>query len=116
MLSDMKMSSRRLRGEIARLQREIAALGPLRPGTLYSRPNVCGRPGCRCGRATNPVRHGPYHYLSYTFQGKSYTEFVSAKDLAKVKEQVRTYKRLRRLVERLVACNIELARLAKEES
>ena len=115
MLSDMEMERERLQGEIASLQRAIAALGPLRPGTLYSRGNVCGRPGCRCGRASHPVKHGPYHYLSYTFQGKSHTEFVPEKALAEVQAQVRNYKELRRLVERLVACNITLARLARKE-
>jgi hypothetical protein len=114
MLSDMKKSRGQLERQIARVQGEIASLGPLRPGTLYSRPNVCGRPGCRCGRAKNPVKHGPYHYLSYTFQGKSHTEFVSEKDLPKVQEQVRNYSKLRELLERLVACNIAVARLPKE--
>ena len=116
MLSDMNASRRKLEGEIAKVQREIAALGPLRPGTLYSRLNVCGKPGCRCCRPDNPVKHGPYHYLSYTFKGKSHTEFVSKRDLAEVTEQVRTYTTLRRLVARLVECNIELARLRKEET
>jgi len=115
MLSAMENSSRELEDEIASIQKALASLGPLRPGSLYSRYNVCGRPGCRCGRAKNPVKHGPYHYLSYTFQGKSHTEFVSAKDLAKVEEQIRTYKALRELVERLVECNIALARLRKEQ-
>jgi hypothetical protein len=114
MLSDMPTTPRQLQREIASLQKAIASLGPLRPGTLYSRYNVCGRPGCRCGRAKNPVKHGPYHYLSYTFQGKSHTEFVSERDLAKVQEQVGNYRTLRELVERLVECNIALARLRKE--
>ena len=116
MLSVMENTRRELEHEIAGIQKALASLGPLRPGSLYSRYNVCGRPGCRCGRAENPVKHGPYHYLSYTFQGKSHTEFVSAKDLAKVQEQTRTYNTLRALVGRLVECNIALARLRKEHT
>ena len=112
----METTRRQLDREITRLQKAIAALGPLRPGTLYARLNVCGRPGCRCGRAVDPVKHGPYHYLSYTFQGKSHTEFVSEKDLAEARQQVGNYRRLRELVERLVACSLERARLAKEKS
>ena len=114
MLSDMETNRRQLVREIASLQKAIATLGPLRPGSLYSRYNVCGRPGCRCGRATNPVKHGPYHYLSYTFQGKSHTEFVSEEDLPRVREQVTNYRKLREWVQRLVECNIALARLDKE--
>lgn len=114
MLSDMEHKRRELAREIGRLQKALASLGRLRPGSLYSRYNVCGRPGCRCGRAENPVKHGPYHYLSYTLRGKSHTEFVSEKDLAKVEEQVRNYATLRELVQRLVECNLALARLEKE--
>ena len=115
MLSDMDANTRKLEAEIAMLQRGIAELGPLRPGSLYSRLNVCGKPGCRCGRPVNPVKHGPYHYLSYTFKGKSHTEFVSERDVPKVAEAVRAYKEFRRLADRLVECNIALARLRKEK-
>ena len=44
-LSDMDANTRKLEAEIARVQRGIAELGTLRPGTLYSRLNVCGKPG-----------------------------------------------------------------------
>ena len=116
MLSDMDARTQKLEAEIAMLLRQIAALGPLRPGTLYSRLNVCGKPGCRCCRPNNPIKHGPYHYLSYTFKGKSHTEFVAERDLPEVAEAVRAYNEFRRLAERLVECNIALARLRKEKT
>ena len=34
---------------------------------------MCGKPECRCVRRKDPIKHGPYHYLSYTFEGKSHT-------------------------------------------
>lgn len=110
------MTREELQKKIRRLQREIARLGPLRPGTLYAGYSVCGKPGCRCGRAKDPVKHGPYHYLSYTFQRKSYTEFVSGKDVRKVRGEVATYERLMGLVKSLVAHHLERARMEKEES
>ena len=64
------MSTKTFQRSIARIKREIIELGHLRPGTLYSRYSVCGKPGCRCARKRKPLKHGPYHYLSYTFAGK----------------------------------------------
>ena len=112
----MAAGRKRLETEIKRVQKEIAALGPLRPGSLYEHYSVCGKPWCRCARKKDPVKHGPYHYLSYTFQGKSHTEFVSRKHLPTVREQVRNYQRLMRLVKELVNYNIQLARWNKEKS
>jgi hypothetical protein len=114
MLSDM--TKKDLQAKIKGLQREIASLGPLRPGSLYKRGNVCGRPGCKCGREKDPVKHGPYHYVSYTFRGKSHTEFVSQRKLEAVKEQIRNHKRLMELIDMLVEYNIRLARLPEKET
>ena len=110
------MARDQIQAKIERIQREVAALGPLRPGTLYQRLNVCGRPGCQCGRKNNPIKHGPYHYLSYTFQGKSHTEFVRKGHLTRARQQIRNYEKLMRLVKELVDCNIQLARRIKDES
>lgn len=100
---------------INKIKEEIVALGPMRPGTMYERLNVCGRPGCKCGRENNPEKHGPYHYLSYTFQGRSHTEFVRAADVRKTKDAIKNYSRLMALVEELVETSIKLARLEKKE-
>jgi hypothetical protein len=105
-----------LEQKIREIQDEIGSLGPLRPGSIYSRLNVCGRPGCSCAREKDPIKHGPYHYLSYTFRRKSYTEFIRQGTLSEVKAQVETYNRLMELVDQLVEYNIELARLKKKES
>jgi hypothetical protein len=111
MLSDM--NDKLLQLKIERIKREIAELGPLRPGTLYSRHSECGKPGCHCRRERNPVKHGPYHYLSFTFQGRSYTEFVPARQLQQVRKEVSNYNRLMNLVKLLVESSIKLARLRK---
>jgi len=108
------MDKHHLRRTIKRIQQEMGSLGRLRPGTLYSRLNVCGRAGCKCGRKRDPVKHGPYDYLSYTFKGKSHTEFVREGTRAEVEEQVRNYERLMALVQALVEANIELSRLERK--
>lgn len=114
MLSDMNKP--KLEERIEKIKHEISNLGPLRPGSLYRRHSVCGKPGCRCTRKKDPLRHGPYHYLSYTFEAKSYTEFLRAEEVPRVKKEVRNYNRLMRLVKMLVSYSIKLARLRKASS
>lgn len=114
MLSDMEQCQ--LESEVEQIKEEIVRLGPARPGTLYQAHSMCGKPGCACGRKKKPVKHGPYHYLSYTLGGKSYTEFVSEVRLAEVQGEVANYHRLMELVKELVAKNIERSRLRKEKT
>jgi hypothetical protein len=104
------MSTKQLQQTIDRIKRQIGQLGPLRPGTLYARYSVCGKPGCRCARKRKPVKHGPYHYLSCTFEGKSYTEFVPGERLEQVRKEVNNYNRLMQLIRQWVAAGMKLAR------
>lgn len=103
-----------LQRRIEQIKVEIATLGPLRPGTLTRQYNVCGTPGCRC-KDDPAQRHGPYSQLSYTWHGNSRSEFVREPAVARVEEQVRTYARLRSLVDQWVAAAIELARLERQQ-
>ncbi len=105
------MNQAALQSKIARIKREISRLGPMRPGTLYERYSVCGKPGCRCARKKKPQKHGPYHYLSYTFKGRSHTEFLSAKHLRQVRKEVGNYNRFMELVKSFVQASIMLSRL-----
>jgi len=102
-----------LQHRIEQLKAEIASLGALRPGTLSRQYNVCGTPGCRC-KDDPDQRHGPYHQLSYTWNGRSRSEFVREQEIARVQEQVRNYARLRTLVDQWVDAAIELARLERQ--
>lgn len=45
---------------LQRIQRQLATLGPVLPGSLSEQWNVCGTPGCRCKAPANPKKHGPY--------------------------------------------------------
>lgn len=103
-----------LQKRIEEIKAEITALGPLRPGTLSRQYNVCGTPGCRC-KEDPEQRHGPYHQLSYTWRGRSRSEFVREPEIARVQEQVQNYARLRALVDQWVEAAIELARLERQK-
>jgi hypothetical protein len=109
--------SRRIEGlerKIARIRRELGALGDLRPGSLSEQYNVCGVEGCRC-KATPPQKHGPYYQLSFTRKGKATSRFVRREELAAVKRQLKNYARLRELVDQWIDCGIELSTLRLEE-
>jgi hypothetical protein len=106
------MSARQLYLEkrIDRIKEKIATLGDLRPGALSEQYNVCGNPRCCC-KATPPKKHGPYFQLSYTWEGKSTSQFVPKDSVLQVKQQLRNYRRLRELVDQWITLAMELSRL-----
>ena len=97
-----------LQQRIEKLKQQIAALGDLHPGTLTQQYNVCGSPGCHC-KATPPIKHGPYHQLSFTRHGKSTSRFVGQQDVTEAQEQLDNYRRLRQLVNDWIDLSVELA-------
>lgn len=99
-----------LETKINTLKQELLTLGDLRPGTLSEQYNVCGKAGCAC-KADPPRKHGPYYQVSFTWQGRSHTQFVRRENLAATQQQLRTYERLRALVDAWVAAGLELAAL-----
>jgi hypothetical protein len=98
---------------IAQIKTELAQLGPLRPGHLSQQYNVCGTPGCRC-KAEPPEKHGPYYQISYTWQGKSTSQFVRRENLTAVQQQLRNYERLRALVDEWIGLGLAAAKLERQ--
>jgi len=106
----MRIRRESLEERIAKIKQEIAGLGDLHPGRVSQQLNICGNPRCLC--KTDPAaRHGPYHQLSYAWHKKSTTRFVRKENLAEVRQQVLTYRRLRKLVDRWVTLAMQLSRL-----
>jgi hypothetical protein len=103
----------RLARRIAQIKKEIAALGPLRPGSLSHQYNVCGNPTCRCKDPKAPRKHGPYPQLAYFYRGRHTTEFIRQDDLKNVKEQIRNAQRLRELVAEWLENSTAIARLRR---
>jgi hypothetical protein len=98
---------------IAQIKTELAQLGPVRPGHLSQQYNVCGTPGCRC-KAAPPEKHGPYYQISYTWQGKSSSQFVRRENLTAVQQQLRNYERLRALVNEWIGLGLAAAKLERQ--
>jgi hypothetical protein len=99
-----------LEGKIAKLKAQLLTLGDLRPGSLSEQYNVCGTAGCHC-KADPPRKHGPYYQVSFTWQGRSKSQFVRREHVATVRQHLRNYQRLRALVEAWIAAGLELSRL-----
>ena len=106
---------RALEAKIAKIKAALAALGDLRPGTLSQQYNVCGTPGCRC-KASPPRKHGPYYQVSFTWHGKSQSQFVRREDVPAVRTQLRNYQRLRTLVDTWISVGRELSRVRLDEA
>ena len=106
----MTAPERSLKNRIQKIKRQIAALGELRPGALSQQYNICGNPSCRC-KATPPVKHGPYYQISFTWKGKSTTQFVRDDDVPEAQQQLDNYHQLRTLVDEWVTLSLELCRL-----
>jgi len=106
------MTEREIDKRITAIKNELAALGPLHPGSISRQYNVCGNPTCRC-KADPAQRHGPYYQLSYGHQRKSTSTFVREPELAAVEQQLRNYERLRALVDEWIGLSIARARLGR---
>jgi hypothetical protein len=90
--------------QIRHLQRALAALGPMRPGTLsrqYRQPQQ---------------RQGAYYQLSYTFQMRSRTEYVRPEEVAPLRRELAEYKRYKRLSARWVALSLQRSQLRVKQA
>jgi len=103
-----------LERRIERIKRALHALGDLRPGSLSQQYNVCGVEGCRC-KASPPQKHGPYYQLSFTRKGKATSRFVRREEIVTVRQQPKSYAKLRVLVEDWIDAAMELSTLRLEQ-
>jgi len=104
-----------LERKIQLLKKKLIAIGEMHPGSLSEQYNVCGKAGCKCKDKANPVRHGPYTKLSFTFQGKSGSKFIRKECIKDFERFTSNYRTFREYVEQLVQYNIELIKLGDQE-
>jgi hypothetical protein len=84
---------------IEKIKAELAAIGPMRPGSLtrqFKDPKA---------------RTGAYYQLSFTLDMKSRTDYIPRQCLAQMRREVANYKRFKTLIAALVAASIERSRL-----
>lgn len=99
-----------LERQIEKTKQALVALGDMRPGSLSTQYNVCGKPGCRC-KADPPEKHGPYYQVSFTRKGKSSSKFVKKEDLPEVRKQIKNYERMKLLTDTWIELATELSNL-----
>jgi len=109
------MKRRELEKRIDEVRTELAALGPVHPGSISKQYNVCGQAGCRCKDPENPKKHGPYYQLSYTWRGKSTTRFIRAERLEDMQRKVTNHKRLRELTKEWIDLSVALERATDDD-
>lgn len=84
---------------IGRLQRRLASIGNLRPGTLsvqYRDP---------------AAQKTPFNQISYTCQGRSRSEYVRPENLETVRHEITAYKRFKALCSEFVDLSIQASRI-----
>ena len=85
---------------IERIKEELALIGEMRPGSLT-----------RQFRAPEN-QTGAYYQVSYTHEMKSRTEYVRQECVKEIRQQIRNYKRYKKLTTEWVALSIEHSKLA----
>lgn len=110
------MNKGQIEKKIARIKEQLAALGPMRPGSLSRQYAACQKKGCACMDPVNPKKHGPFYQLSYSHAGKSTTRFVRPGYVNKIKRELANYKRYKRLTQDWVSLALALSQLQLEEA
>lgn len=96
------------------LRQELATLGDLRPGSLLSRHQKCGKATCRCADDEHPG-HGPYWLLVVgSGPGRKTTRSIPAPAVDRTRAQIAEYQRFRDLSREFVqvseaCCQAQLA-------
>lgn len=85
--------------KIKEIKKELYLIGEMRPGTLSK-------------QYKDPVKKGgEYYQLSYTHKMKSRTEYIRPIFVKETKEQVKNYKKFKKLLEVWIDLSIDHCRL-----
>ena len=82
------------------IAQEIAALGPILPGTLSERYLTCRSTGCHC-HDEEPELHGPYWYWTRKVDQKTVSKLLSAEQVPEYTQWFANRHRLRELTHEL---------------
>jgi hypothetical protein len=97
-MNEKKLSQ--IERRIEKVRSEISLLGDVRPGSLTK-------------QYRNPKeKTGAYYQLSYTLDMKSKTEYIRKEYAAEIRQQIRNYKRFKKLSAEWIALSIEHSKLS----
>jgi len=89
------------------LKRQVAAVPPIRRGSVVRRFMACGKPGCRC-QARSPQLHGPYYQWTRKVQGKTATIRVDEEQAKLLREWIENGRHLDRLIRQMEKVSLRL--------
>lgn len=92
------------------LVKKLSGYKQILRGTIVKRGNICGTPGCRCKRKTNPILHGPYPYLSHRSPKSINMIFLNKAKLPYAEKGVKEYSELIGIIYRVSVINFEILR------
>lgn len=106
----------RAQARIAAIRAELTAFDLVCSGTLLKRMKTCGSAACRCAH-DRAARHGPYYEWGHMHRGKLVHRLVSAEQAEILREAIRNYRKLRKLLrawetatERLIEATVPRSR------
>lgn len=100
-----------LRTRRRRLTEELASLEGMLQGTLVTKYLRCGKACCRC---QNGRGHGPKYYVSDKSAGATRMLYVPKERLAEVRQGLASWKRFRKLGQKISEINRTLFILSKQ--
>lgn len=95
----MSTELKRIEDRINRIKRQLLALGPMRPGSItkqYRLPRQNKR---------------PFYQISYTHQGRGRSEYVRAENLQALREETKTFRKFRKLIDQWIDLALKASRL-----
>lgn len=110
-MSNPKTVSRRLKAAETRYRKlceSLAALGPIRRGSIYQTRLRCGSAGCRCQRDPN-AKHGPYWLWTAKVGNKTICRKLDSHALKLYRQQSRNYKRLKQILQKMETISNDIA-------
>jgi hypothetical protein len=100
----MSTPLKRTEEQIERIKQQLLALGPMRPGSItrqYRLPKEKKR---------------PFYQISYTHQRRGHSEYVRPENLQALRQETKTFRRFRKLVDQWVALALKASKLRNAEA
>ena len=95
------------RAEARRIAKQIAAVGPVLPGTLLERYMHCQNAGCRC-HGDPPQLHGPYWYWTRKVNAKTVSRVLSPEQVEDYQPWFDNQRKLRHLLHELETLSLDI--------
>ena len=93
----MNANIKAMADRINRIKRELARIGPMRPGSLTRQKR-------------SPKYKGRYYQLSYTHKMRGYTEYTRAEFVPDIRRQIAEYKKFKKLTGEWILLAITLSK------